>query len=164
MIDVKGTPWAVNISGDREHPFAMPRDLAMLPPKVAAAYEKVVAAQKAEAKGPAKNGNNFVAMKETNDAVRAALGELYDVAASTSQAARQQYAEAFEYGVRRYVRALADAQSALQDVATAAALYDQAAHGHGVGLNPVSTMKAAMTARSLSESLESLPAVPELEA
>lgn len=164
MIDTKGTPHSFNISGDREHPFAMPRDLGMLPPKVAEAYEKVVAAQKAEAKDSAKNATNFVAMKEANDAVRAALGELYDVAASTSQAARQQYAEAFEYGVRRYVRAVAEAQSALQDVATAAALYDQATHGHAVGLNPASTTKSVMTARVLSESLETLPAVPGLEA
>ncbi|MGW6261356.1 hypothetical protein [Streptomyces sp. NPDC055085] len=164
MIDYKGVPYSVNISGDREHPFAMPRDLGVLSPKVAAAYEKVVAAQKAEAKDSAKNANNFVAMKDANDAVHAALGELYDVAASTSQAARQQYAEVYEYGVRRYVRAIADAQSALQDIATAAALNDQAAHGHGVGLNPVSTMKSVMTARVLSESLETLPAIPALEA
>lgn len=164
MIDAKGTPYSFNISGDREHSFAMPRDMGMLPPKVAEAYEKVVAAQKAEAKSSAKNANNFVAMKEANDTVRAALGELYDTAAATSQAARQQYGEAFEYGVRRYVRALADAQSALQDIATAAALYDQAAHGHGVGLNPASTTKSVMVARVLSESLETLPAVPELEA
>ncbi|MFC8201341.1 hypothetical protein ACFUTV_38990 [Streptomyces sp. NPDC057298] len=164
MIDTKGTPTSFVIAGDRSHEFSMPRDLAVLPEKVAKAYQRLVDARAAEQKASAKNNLNYPAMKAANDAVRDALHELYDTAAATSTAARQQYSEQYEYGLRRYERAIADAQAALQDVVTAVQLHDQAARGHGVGLKPGTGTKPVMIARVLSESLETLPALPALEA
>ncbi|MGW2620349.1 hypothetical protein [Streptomyces sp. NPDC001500] len=163
MIDVKGTPYSVTIAGDRAHVFAMPRDPEALPEKVAKAYQRLTDAQRAEQQASGKNANNYVAMKEANDAVRDALHRLYDTAASTSKAARQQYGEQFEYGARRYARAVEEAQAALQQVVTAAQLHDQAERGHGVGLNPDAKSKAVMTARLLSETLEQLPALPAID-
>ena len=164
MLDFKGTPHSVAISGDRTHAFALPRDLGVLPERVAKAYQRVLDAQHAEQKVSAKNGNDYAAMREANDAVRDAVHELYDVAAATSKAARQQYGEQFEYGARRYVRALAEAESALQEAVTAAQLHDQAEHGHGVGINPEARSKAVMTARLLSESLGQMPPLPAIDA
>ncbi|MGX9887350.1 hypothetical protein [Streptomyces sp. NPDC002276] len=157
MLD-KGTPCSFAILGDRAHNFAMPRDLTVMPPKVVAAFEKLTAAARAEQKA-----TGHAARLEANSVVRDALGALYDTAASTSKAARQQYDEAFEYAVRRYARALGDAQAALQDVVTSAQLHDQAVNGHAVGLNPEAKTKPVMIARLLADSLEKLPAIPGLE-
>jgi len=164
MIDTKGTPYSVSIAGDRGHEFAMPRDLAMLPEKVAKAYQRLVDAHRAEQKAAGKNSTNYAAKKEANDAVRDALADLYDTAAAGSKAARQQYAEAYDDGIRRYARAVAEAEAALQSVVTAAQLHDQAESGHGVGLNPAAKSRAVMIARLLSETLEHLPVLPALDA
>lgn len=164
MIDAKGTPYSVNIFGDRSHEFALPRDLSLLPEKVATAYQRVVDAQRAEQKDAGKNANNYTAMKEANDKVRDALADLYDTAAAGSKAAQQKAGEAYDYGARRYARAIAEAQAALQSTVTAAQLHDQAEHGHGVGLNPAAKSKAVMIARLLSETLEQMPALPALDA
>ncbi|MEU5892523.1 hypothetical protein ABZ835_37640 [Streptomyces sp. NPDC047461] len=163
MLDTKGTPVSVVIAGDRAHSFALPRDVSVMPPKVLKALEKVQAAAKAEQEASGKNANNFVAMREANDKVRDALNELYDTAAAGSTAARQQYREAFEYGVRRYQRAIEDAQAALQDVVTASLLYDQAANGCAVGLSGLNGVKPAMGAQYIYAALETLPTVPALE-
>ncbi|OPG03068.1 hypothetical protein B1R27_30080 [Streptomyces sp. GKU 895] len=163
MIDTKGTPCSFVIAGDRAHDFAMPRDLGMLPPKVVKAFEKLTAASRAEQQSMGKNSTNYAAKKEANDLVKTALGELYDTAAATSKAARQQYGEAYEYGVRRYLRAIEDARAALQDVVTASLLYDQAANGSAVGLSSINGVKPAMGAHHIYQALETLPAIPALE-
>lgn len=163
MLDTKGVPCTFTIAGDRSHDFSMPRDLGMLPPKVAAALDKATAAAKAERDSMGKNGANYTARKDANDLVKVALNELYDTAAATSKAARQQYDEAFEYAVRRFARAMEDAKDALQSVVIAAQLYDQAAHGHAVGLAPGLGTKPVMFARAAYETLETLPKIPGLE-
>jgi hypothetical protein len=164
MLDTQGTPCQFVVAGDRAHSFALPRDLNVMPPKVVKALQKLQAAAKAEQESSGKNANNFVAMREANDKVRDALNELYDTAAAGSKAARQQYAEAFEYGLRRYQRAIEDARAALQDVVTASLLYDQAANGCAVGLSGLNGVKPAMGAQHIYAALETLPAVPELGA
>ena len=164
MIDFKGVPHSFSISGDRSHEFALPRDLELLPEKVAKAYQRVVDAQRAEQQAAGKNHANYTAKKEANDAVRDALTDLYDTGAATSKAARQQYAEAYDYGARRFARALGEAEAALQAVVTAAQLHDQAEHGHGIGLNPGAKSRALMMARLISDTLGQLPALPAIDA
>ncbi|MEU6373943.1 hypothetical protein [Streptomyces sp. NPDC046909] len=163
MLDTKGTPCSFVVAGDRAHNFALPRDLNVMPPKLVKALEKLQAAARAEQESSGKNANNYVAMKEANDKVRDSLNEVYDTAAATSKAARQQYGEAYEYGVRRYLRAIEDARAALQDVVTASLLYDQAAHGSAVGLSSINGVKPAMGAHHIYQALETLPAIPALE-
>lgn len=162
MIDFKGTPYSVSIAGDRGHEFAMPRDIEALHPKVAAAFHALVEAQRTEQ--ATKGANGTAAKMAAHDVTRSALGELYDVAASTSKTARGQYAEAYDYGARRFARALAEAESALQSVVTAAQLHDQAEHGHGVGLNPAAKSRALMMARLIADTFGQLPALPALDA
>ncbi|MER7927038.1 hypothetical protein ABTY96_28430 [Streptomyces sp. NPDC096057] len=162
MIDTKGTPCSFVVAGDRAHHFAMPRDLGMLPPKVAKAYEKLTDAARAAQELAGKNGGDRAARTEANDTVRAALAELYDQAAATTKAARELYDEQFEYALRRFARAIEDAQNALQGAVTAAQLFDQAANGHAVGLNPGLGTKSVMFARAASETLEKLPKIPAL--
>ncbi|MEU6244826.1 hypothetical protein [Streptomyces sp. NPDC047024] len=160
MLDIKGMPRSFSVAGDRLHEFAMPRDLSLLPPKVAKAFEAVLAASGAVQKAV---GKSVSTRAEANEALRDSLAELYDVASATSKAAREQHSEAFEYGVRRYARAIEDAKTALQMIVTAGQLHDMAENGCAVGLNPQAKTKAVLVARTLYSSIEALPAVPALK-
>lgn len=163
MLNTKGSPFAVSIPGDREHHFALPQDLGVMPVKTMKALEKLRAADREERESGARNSVNYVERKQASDKTHAALSELYDTAASQSKAARQSYGEMYEYATRRYARAIEDARQALQDVVTASLLYDQAANGCAVGMSAIGGVKPAKDAHHIYQTLESLPGISPLE-
>lgn len=163
MLDTKGTSYAVSIAGDRMHYFTLPRDLGVMPTKTVKALEKLRAVDSEERESGAKTSLNYMERKQASDKTHAALAELYDTAASQAKAARQQYGEMFEYGVRKYARAIEDARAALQDVVTAALLHDQAAHGCAVGMSDIGAVKPATDAHQIYQALEALPGIAGLE-
>lgn len=163
-IDLKGRPVSFVVAGDRAHDFAIPTDREHLHPKVAKALGAVEAAWDGAQKVMKENRSNRTAMADANDHVRDAVHSLYDQAGASAKATREQAAEQFEYAARQYARAIEQAQAALQAAATAAQVYDMAAGGHGVGINPTSRAKAVVTAHMLSGQLTALPVLPGVDA
>ncbi|MFF1743525.1 hypothetical protein [Streptomyces mirabilis] len=157
-IDFNGSPFAANVAGDREHRFRLPRDTASVPPKTLAALDAVQQAVKATT-----DATTPKARQAASEAVRAAIGDLYDRAASTSRADREHHREGYAYAAAKFSRAMGEAESALQLLADHAQQY-----GNGVGIGFAEDMRANSPAvlqlRLLADAFKSMPAVPELEA
>ncbi|WP_333767735.1 hypothetical protein [Streptomyces sp. IBSBF 2435] len=164
FTELNGHPVSFTIPGDRAHTFAIPSDREHLHPKVAKALADVEAAHGAVQTVMREKPNDHAARREANEALAEAVHALYDRAGASAKATREHAAERYEYATRRYARAIGQAQVALQDAATAAQVFDTAAGSHGVGINPASRAKAVMTAHHLSEQIEGLPGLPEVEA
>lgn len=160
-VDLKGRPVSFVVNGDRAHTFSVPSDQAHLHPRV---NEALVAAESARETERKTKASDKATRRKANDTVRDAVESLYDTAAVNAKATREHAAERFELASRRYARAIEAAKAALQEAATAAQVYDQAVHGHGVGIDPRSRAKAVVTAANLSQQLADLFPLPEVGA
>jgi hypothetical protein len=156
VIDFNGSPTGATVAGDRHHEFRMPRDRATVPPKTLAALTAVEDAVDAASKATTPK-----AKQQATDAVRAAVGDLYDRAASTSRADREHHHEGYAYGAAKLARALADAQAALQLMADHAQQYDNPS-GVGFKANSRDKSPTVMRLHLISEALGNMPAAPEL--
>ncbi|WP_328449888.1 hypothetical protein OG780_19390 [Streptomyces sp. NBC_00386] len=158
MIDFNGSPVSAMVPGDREHWFRLPRDRASMPPKTLAALDAVQQATKGAA-----DAQTPKAQQAATEAVRAAVGDLYDRVASTSRADREHHREGFAYAGAKFDRAIGEAQAALQLLADHA---QQFGNPGGVGFpeDPRANSSAVMQLRLIADALKNLPAVPELEA
>lgn len=163
MITLKGSPTSFAIAGDRTHAFEIPLDREQLHPKVGKAFGVLEAARAAEAKVRKDNPGDRTATADANETVKEALDTLYDTAAGSAKATREHAAQQYDTAVRRYARALDHAQEALQTAATAAQVHRQAALSHGVGIATGQVGRAALTAHSVSELIETLPALPAID-
>ncbi|MBY8879749.1 hypothetical protein [Actinacidiphila acidipaludis] len=162
MIDIKGQPLAFSIAGDRQHSFMLPADRTVIPEPVAKALTKATTVRDKNAKDAAKTTHNYAARAEANQALKDALGDVYEAAAAGASAACDQYQAAYDHGARRYARALAEAQEALQQMATARQMWSQAKHGHGVGLDTAANPGIALL-HGLGEELSRLPQLPAID-
>lgn len=163
MISLKGTTSTFIVPGDRGHEFTVPLDRGLLHPKVAKAFGALEVARDAHQKVAQEKRGDRAAQAEANEQVKAAVHGLYDQAGASAKATREHAAEQYEMAVRQYVRAIEAAQAALQTAASAAQVYDQAAAGHAIGINPVSRARAVMTAHVVSGQLEALPPLPAID-
>lgn len=155
-IDFNGSPQSASVAGDREHVFRMPLDRTTVPAKTLKALEAVQEAVKGteKAHGPK-------AQQQAADAVRDAVGDLYDRASSTSRADRQLHEEGFAYSAAKFKRAIEDAEAALQGMADHA---QQADNPVGVGFKADAREKSATVVQLhlIADVLKNMPAVPEL--
>lgn len=158
MIDFKGTPMGANVPGDRTHEFRLPLDRSTVPPKTMTALEAVQAAAKAV--GEARSTK---AQQAANDALRDAVGDVYDRASSTSRADREHHQEGYAYAAAKFSRAMGEAEAALQLLADHAQQYDNPV---GVGFNADhrDNSSAVVQLHVIADALKSVPAVPELDA
>lgn len=164
MITLKGQSVSFNIAGDRAHTFEVPTDRSQLHDKVAAALAAVEEARTAEQKVMTKRPNDRAGQLEANEAVKSAVGELYDVASVNAAATREHATERYDLAARRYSRAIEQAKAALQDAATAAQIHHHAAHSHGVGIDFRANSRAVVTAHDLSDRLDKQAALPAIDA
>ena len=154
-IDFNGAPFVASVAGDREHGWRLPLDRSRVPVKTQEALHGVQKALDAGAKAKTQ-----AAKQEASEALRAAVGDVYDRAAATSRADRETHREQYAYGAAKLARALEDAQTALQLMADHAQQY---ANPAGVGFPTAgSNSPAVMNLRLVSETIANLPAVPEL--
>jgi hypothetical protein len=158
MIDFNGSPVSAMVPGDREHRFRLPLDRASVPPKTLAALDAVQGATKAAA-----DAHTPKAQQAAGDVVRAAVGDLYDRAASTSRADREHHREGYAYAAAKYDRAMGEAQAALQLLADHAQQYDNPV---GVGFIEDSRAKSQTVVHLhlVADALKNMPTLPELEA
>lgn len=156
-VDFNGTPVSANVAGDREHRFFLPHDQSTVPPKTLTALAAVQEAVSTEAKAKTP-----AAKREATDALRAAVGDLYDRASSTSRAAREYHREGYSYGAAKLARALGEAEAALQLMADHAQQYDNPV-GVGFAADRRDRSKAVMQLHLIADTLGSLPAVAELD-
>jgi len=156
VTDFKGTPMGATVPGDRTHEFRLPLDRSTMPPKTLAALDAVQEAVKT-----ASSARSHKAQQEAGDAVRSAVGDLYDRAASTSRADREHHQEGYAYASAKFARAVGEAQAALQAMADHA---QQADNPTGVGFKADhrANSPALVQLRLIADALTSLPAVPEL--
>lgn len=161
MIDFKGSPVGYNVHGDRQHEFMLPRDRGALPQKVAAALAKADAALASEQKVHAKDGNDLTGHRAANEKVGAAVGDVYDVASSTSRARREHHIEEYNYAAAKFARAMGEAEAALQMAADHA---QQAVNPVGVGFSAGASQGSKTVAglRFLCDQMAALSAVPAL--
>jgi hypothetical protein len=155
-IDFNGTPTGATVAGDRHHEFRMPRDRTTVPPKTLAALTAVQDAVEVSSKATTPK-----ARQQATDAVRAAVGDLYDRAASTGRADREHHREGFAYSAAKFARALADAEAALQRMADHAQQFDNPA-GVGFKVDHRDRSQAVMRLHLIAEALGNVPAAPEL--
>lgn len=155
-VDFKGSPFGASVAGDRMHEFRMPLDRTTVPAKTLKALEAVQEAVKGteKAHGPK-------AQQEASDALRAAVGDLYDRAASTSRSDREQHREGFAYASAKFARAMGEAEAALQSMADHAQQFDNPT-GVGFKVDHRDNSRAVMQLHLIADALKNMPAAPEL--
>jgi hypothetical protein len=158
VTDFNGTPVSACIPGDRTHEFRLPLDRTTIPARTQTALQAVEDARKAVADASGRKEQ-----ADANEALRAAVGDLYDRASSTSRADREHHREGFAYGAAKLARALADAQAALQLMADHLQQYDNPS-GVGFKANSRDKSPAVMRLHLIGDALGTMPAVPELGA
>ncbi|KAB1149236.1 hypothetical protein F7R91_05615 [Streptomyces luteolifulvus] len=156
MIDFNGSPQSASVAGDRTHDFRLPLDRTTIPPKTLAALEAVQDAVRATA-----GARGAKAQQEASDALRDAVGDLYDRASSTSRADRQHHEEGYAYAAAKFKRALGDVEAAVQAMADHA---QQADNPSGVGFKPDARDRSTTTVQLhlLADALKNMPTAPEL--
>jgi uncharacterized membrane protein YqiK len=161
VTDFNGSAFQAVIPGDRAHHFVLPLDRSTVPPKTLAAVEAVEKAVKAAATTREKKPHDLNAQRAAADAVRTAVHDLYDRAASTSRADRQHHEENYAYATAKFTRAIGEAQAALQMLADHALQADNPG-GVGFKANERSTSPTVSRLRVIADTLTNMPAVPEL--
>jgi hypothetical protein len=156
-VDFNGTPVSANVAGDREHRFMIPRDRSTIPPKT---LEALTAMR--EAVDAAARETTPKARQEAADNIRAAVGDAYDRAASTSRADREHHREGYGYGAAKLARALAEVQAAVQLMADHAQQYDNAV-GIGFRADRRDRSKAVMQLQLIADTLGNLPSAADLD-
>ncbi|MFI5684657.1 hypothetical protein [Streptomyces sp. NPDC051636] len=154
--DFHGTPAEACVPGDRTHHFRMPRDRSTVPPKTLAALDAVQEAVKT-----ASTANSPKAQREAGEAVRTAVGDLYDRAESTSRADAEHHREGYAYARARFTRALGEAQAALQAMADHAQQYANPA-GVGFPADPQAKSPTVVQLHLIDDALVNMPTAPEL--
>jgi hypothetical protein len=158
VTDFNGTTVSACIPGDRTHEFRLPLDRSTIPPRTQKSLQAVEDARKAVADASGRKEQ-----ADANDALRAAVGDLYDRASSTSRADREHHHEGYAYGAAKLARALADAQAALQLMADHVQQYDNPS-GVGFKTNSRDKSPAVMRLHLIADALDTLPSSPELGA
>lgn len=156
--DFNGSAVYAMVPGDREHRFRLPLDRASMPAKTVDALDVVQQATKA-----AGAATTPKAQQAASEAVRAAVADLYDRAASTSRAGREHHREGYAYAAAKFNRAIGEAQAALQLLADHAQQFSNPA---GIGFPEDVRANPPVMAQLhlIDDSFKSLPAVPDLEA
>jgi hypothetical protein len=156
MTDFYGTPVSACIPGDRTHEFRLPLDRSTIPARTQKALQAVEAARKAVADASGRKEQ-----ADANEALRAAVGDLYDRASSTSRADLEHHREGYAYAQARFERAMGEGRAALQLLADHA---QQAANPAGVGFprEKGGDSPTVMRLRVITDALTNMPAVPEL--
>jgi hypothetical protein len=157
MIDFNGSTVSAMVPGDREHRFRLPADRSTMPPKTLAALEAVQEAVKATAAA-----RSHKAQQEAGDQVRAAVGDLYDRAASTSRADQEHHREGYSYAASKFSRAMGEAEAALQLLADHAQQFDNPG-GVGFKADHRDNSPTVVQLHLIADALRTMPAAPELK-
>jgi hypothetical protein len=128
-----------------------------VPPKTLAALAVVD-----EAVTAARKATTPKAQREAYDAIRVAVGDAYDRAASTSRADREHHREGYSYGAAKLARALDEVQAALQLMSDHAQQYD---NGSGIGFKADrrDRSKPVMQLHLIADTLGTLPGPLDLD-
>jgi hypothetical protein len=162
MTDFNGSTVGYTVNGRTTFEFALPRDRATLPAKVAAALGRADAAVANEQEVRRKDGNDRAAQREANEKVGAAVDDVFDVASSTSRARREHHLEEYAYAAAKLGRAMEEAERALQTMADHAQM---AVCPAGVGFSREASKGSPVVTklRFLSDQMGALASVPALE-
>ena len=161
-IDYNGSTVGFTVNGACTYEFTLPRDRSTLPAKVAAALGKADAAVTAEREAHQKDGNDRAAHRTANEKVGLAVGDVFDVASSTSRARREHHIEEYNYAAAKLGRALGEAEKALQTMADHAQMA-VCPTGVGFSRDASNASKVVAQLRFLSDQLAALTAAPALE-
>ena len=155
-IDFNGTIVSACVAGDRTHEFRLPLDRSRVPAATLETLNAMEAAADKERKAKTPTGR-----QEAAEALREAVHDVYDRAASTSRKDRDTHQEGYAYGVAKLARALGEAQAALQLMADHAQQYD---NGTGVGFKlDRRRSKAVMQIQLIADTLSSAPSPLDLD-
>lgn len=161
MTDFNGSPAGALVHGDRTHTFVLPLDRSTVPAKTGEALDVLEEALKSEGSIRSKKPNDHAAHQAANEAVRDAVHYVYDTAAATSRARAEHHREGYNYASAKFIRAIAEAQAALQLLADH---MQQADNPVGVGFKEDrrANSPAVLQLHVLADTLRNMPAVPEL--